>query len=669
MKSLLLFVVLGLSFSLTIVAQDKAPAKFGKITPEDFKPKVYSIDSNASAVIIADIGSTEITGNDKGWFSQIHKHYMRAHILNKSGYDLAEVQIEVYDDGNGEVELEGLKAVTYNLENGKVVETKLEKSSIFKDKINKYWSIRKFTFPNLKEGSIIEFEYKTKSDFLFTLTPWEFQGAYPRIWSEYEVSVPEFYNYVFLSQGYHPYHIKTSKTRQSGFSITDTRGAGATERYEFRGIVLDYRFVMKDVPALKEESYTSTIDNHIAKVNFQLSERRPPLNPENVMGTWTKLSTELLNDERFGADLGKNNGWLKDITNAAIGDASTSFEKAKRLYDYTRDNFTCISHDGNVYLNQSLKNVLKNRNGTVSDINLLLIAMLRHEGLNADPVILSTRRHGYTYPIYPILDKFNYVIAQVNIDGKKYYLDASYPRLGFGKLNYDCYNGHARIVNEEATPLDFIADSIIERSVTSVFLINDEKGSFSGSMQKTPGYYESNSLREKVKEKGQEQVFSDIKRTYNGEVVFSEEAIDSLEKYENPIGLRYKFEMKGDKEDIIYFNPMFAEGWKNNPFKAAKRFYPVEMPFAIDETFLLRMDVPTGYTVDELPKQLVVKLNEDDDGMFEYRIAVSNEVISLRSRLRIKRTFFQADEYDMLREFFSMIVKKHAEQIVFKKKQ
>ena len=63
---------------------------------------------------------------------------------------------------------------------------------------------------------------------------------------------------------------------------------------------------------LKEESYTSTLDNHIAKINFQLSEYRRPLTPKNVMGSWTEVSKELLNDEDFGAQLKKDNGWLSD---------------------------------------------------------------------------------------------------------------------------------------------------------------------------------------------------------------------------------------------------------------------------------------------------------------------------------------------------------------------
>ena len=118
------------------------------------------------------------------------------------------MEIRLYTNGEAEEELENLKAVTYNLENGKVVETKLEiKSAVFKDKINKNLVIKKFTFPNIKEGSIIEYEYTLKSDFIFNLQPWEFQGEYPRLWSEYNVAMPSFYNYVTLTQGYHPYHV------------------------------------------------------------------------------------------------------------------------------------------------------------------------------------------------------------------------------------------------------------------------------------------------------------------------------------------------------------------------------------------------------------------------------------------------------------------------------
>lgn len=103
------------------------------------------------------------------------------------------------------------------------------------------------------------------------------------------------------------------------------------------------------------------------------------------------------------------------------------------------------------------------------------MAMLRYEDINADPVLLSTRSHGNTYSMYPILSQYNYVVARADIDGKIYYLDASEPRLGFGRLPLRCYNGPARVINKDATLIELNANSVLESKVTSVFIVNDEK--------------------------------------------------------------------------------------------------------------------------------------------------------------------------------------------------
>ena len=425
---------------------------------------------------------------------------------------------------------------------------------------------------------------------------------------------------------------------------------------------------MKDVPALKEESYTSTIDNHIAKIEFQLAELRHPFVPKNVMGTWPEACSDLLKDEDFGYTLSRDNGWLNDAVKEATAGVGTDIEKAKRIFAYVRDHITCTGIKGK-YLSKSLKNVLKERNGTEAEVNLLLTAMLLKAGYAADPVMLSTRSHGYTYAMYPLMKRFNYVVSRLSLGDKYYFLDASKPRMGFGKLGYEAYNGHARVIDDNATPIELVSDSLVERKLTSVFVINDEKGNIAGSVQQTPGYYESYDLRNTIKEKGKEQFFSDIKKGFNAEIEITKSAIDSLDNYEEPLRINYEFDVKSEKEDIIYLNPILVDSWKENPFKSAQRFYPVEMPYAVDETYILRLDVPQGYVVDELPKQMVLKLNEQDDGMFEYRLSESGGTISLRSRIVLKRAYYLPEEYEMLREFFNLVVKKHNEQIVFKKKK
>lgn len=665
-----LFLLCLVSFScLALQAQEKTKFKFGDVSSKDFETKVYSVDSNANAVVLADIGTSTIEGNTKGWFTLVHKHFKRVRIINKNGYDIADVSISLFTNGSDEETLDKLKAVTYNLEGGKVVETKLDtKSAVFKDKISKNYVRKKFTFPNLKEGSIIEYEYTINSDFLTNLQPWEFQGAYPRIWSEYNLSLPEFLNYVFLTQGYKKYDIQDRKDSRTNFSVTISGGVERSENVRFDANVADYRWVMKDVPALKEEKFTSTIDNHIAKIEFQLSEYRSPLNYKNIMGSWKQVVDGMMDDEDFGQLIKKDNGWMNDITSPLVKGITDAEEKARRIYAYVRDNYTCTNHS-DLWPGQNLKSLVKTRNGTVSEINVLLTALLVHENLNADPVILSTRSNGITYPMYPLLARFNYVITQLSLGDKLIYLDASEPHMGFGKLPLRCYNGHARVLDKMATAIEFLPESIQEKKFTSAFIINDEKGNLVGSMQQTPGYYESSDLRDEVKEKGKTQLLERIKKAFGVDVEISNAQIDSVDKYEFPLGIRYDFDLKQEKEDIIYLNPMFGEGFRENPFKSAVRNYPVEMPYAFDETYTLQIEVPQGYVVDELPKQMVVKLNEEEDGVFEYRISQSGANISLRSRIIFRRAYFLPEEYENLREFFNMIVTKQNEQIVFKKKQ
>jgi len=652
--------------SLICHAQQSPYDKFGKVTVEALRKKLYSIDSSANAVVLSDIGAVVIEGNSKGWFSSITTRHKVVHILNKSGYGFADVEIDLYTNGENEERLEDVKAVTYNLEGGNVVESKLEKSNIFTEKNDKNHITKKFTMPNVKEGSIIEFQYKVSSDFISNIDAWRFQGSAPRLWSEFRFTVPQFFSYAFVSHGYLK-AITEKKDQVNRFAVRTSSGAGPSNDVNFSAGVTEYRWVMKDVPELKPENFTSTLENHVAKIEFQLVSQSEPLPPRTFRNTWTNLSKELLESEHFGANISGSNYWLDDEMKIILGGANNDLEKAQRIFNYIRDGYTCTSYV-RYTTDQSLKAVFKARKGSVSELNLLLVAMLRHAGLQADPIILSQTNRGHVVEEYPMLSRFNYLIAMVKIQDQVIYLDASHERLGFGRLLPSCYNGHARVINEEATPLYLYADSLKEKNVTALFLTNDPKGFMSGNLKKNPGYYESFRTRGRVKEKGKDVFMKELGKEYGSDIKITSIRIDSLTNYDEPIAIEYRLEYTPEKESILYFNPLFGEGYKKNPFKSEERRYPVEMPYAIDETYVLTMDIPEGYVVDELPKQMVAKYDEEGKSFFEYRIQQSDNIISLRSRIKLDRAFYEPEEYFGLREFFNLVVKKHNEQIVFKKK-
>ncbi len=275
MKKALLVTCLLICAGFITRAQDKLNVKFGKIAPENFQISSPVVDSSSNAVVLFDIGNSEFEGNNKGGFSVLFKRHIRAKIINDKGMDVATFGIRLFKSHMGnESSIQDMRGATYNLENGTVVTTKLENKNIFSEETNKNFVTKKFTLPAVKAGSIIEYTYTVKSDAFVYLPSWEFQGEYPRLWSEYEVDIPEYFNYVFLAQGYQPFAVNSKDRTQKSFYISTSFGSQAAQNFNVNGDVNINRWVIKDAQAINAEPFTTTIRTHISKIEFQFAELR-----------------------------------------------------------------------------------------------------------------------------------------------------------------------------------------------------------------------------------------------------------------------------------------------------------------------------------------------------------------------------------------------------------
>ena len=644
--------------------------KFGNVAPKDFDISKLNVDTLKGAIIISDAGESAFEGNNKNWFTLVFKRKTRILILNKNAFDLAKVEIPLYisTSTSSQETVEKLKGITYNLVDGKVVETRLTSDAVFKDKFDKNHIAQKFSMPAVKEGSIIEYSYTINSDFLFNLQPWEFQGSYPSVWSEYKVSIPEFFDYVILAQGFVKYDINEHPTRFSTYNVRVSEDATQkSEEVKVDATVTDHRWVIKNIPALTEEKYTSSVDNYLAKIEFQLSGYNFKGQPyQNVMGSWKTASEKLLENEDFGLGLKRNNNWLDDDMKKITANASTAMQKARAIFYYVKDNIKSTGTKG-IMLSKPVKEVFKSKSGSVAEINLLLTTMYRHENIVADPVILSTRRHGFANEIYPLINQYNYVVCKAVINDIPLYLDASQSYLGFNHLPDYTYNGVARAINSNIEAIDILADNLQEDKTTHVILFSDDKtpGKWQGNYDSRLGYIESSAIREKITGKGKNEFEKDLLK---GDYKISAIKFEDLDSLEKPIAIKYDLELGEAGNDIIYFSPMLMESHLTNPFQSAVRTYPVEMPYKIDETYYLTMDIPAGYEVEEMPKQTKALFN-DSEGIFEYLISKSESQINMRCHIKFEKANFLPEDYETLRNFYGLIVKKQSEQIVFKKKK
>ncbi|HRN80587.1 MAG TPA: DUF3857 domain-containing protein [Ferruginibacter sp.] len=654
------------SFAQKPAPEGRPDVKQGNITAADFSKAPYAIDSSAHAVVLMDIGDSEFTGNNQSSFDLVYTHQKRIHIIDKNGFDHATVQIPLYTSKTKEESLQSLVAYTYNLEGDKVVATKVEKSSIFIEKQNEFYKLCKFTFPNLKEGSIIEFKYKVVSPFIQNLQPWNFQDAIPTLWSEYTVGIPNVLDFLILYQGYREFDYTNQNVKNMSYRVTIDDHSYQRNSVDVNTPVTTTTWAIKNVPALKYENFTSSVSNHLQRIFFQLrTVRYDESKPIQVMNTWEQIMKDLMKDNNFGGTLSQKHDVYEQEVVPSLGKVENDLDKAMGIFRYVRNRFKS-SGTGSIYLKQTIRKLGETKSGTAAEINLFLTSMLRNGGFTARPVILSTRSNGIAPDMFPILNEFNYVICLLEHDNKKYFLDASRKKMGFGRLPLAVYNGQARVVDELPLLMNLSPDSIQETSVVNVSINNTDNGTeLEGSVSIDPGYYESTDIRDELDSKTDSVYFADIEKKFEPVIRIGHKSIDGLKDFESPLNIYYEF--KTDlNEDVLYFNPMFSEKLKENPFKSQKREYPVEMPYVMNRRFTLNMEIPKGYSVDEMPKSEKILLN-DKDGYFEYVINNNGRNIILNSRIMLAKSTFLNADYEPLRAFFGVIVKKHAEMIVFKK--
>ena len=645
------------------MAQDDVQEDVNTIPPvtiEDFSPVSPLVNSETDAVMLQDSGASTLDANLNNGFFIKYYEFRRMLILKKTALEEVSKNTIFYaKDMNGK-KLKSLHVFTYNLENGKIVKTELRENDIFFEETKSNLKSLKFTFPNMKVGSIIEFEYSERLNST-DLENWYFQSDYPKLKSVYTVILPDLFNFSIQFQN------KKYLTNTNKKTVVKTVFSSVFEYLNSTITTISWTF--ENVPAMREEPYTSTVKNFLACVKFQISARpQKPGVTLAVLRDWQEVCNNIMNSSEFGVPISDPSSFIKKQAIVFTEGKSTDLQKAKAIYSGVRDHFKVSSRGIFSTNDQTLNDIYKAGTGIVGEINSILIAMLRSQKIQADPVILATRDIGLTNQTYPLLENYNYLVCRIVVDEKIYYLDASDPTMGFGKIPLDCYNGHARVVSKKNFPVFLAPDSLKETRFIKADIRN-ENNSKSMILESTnlAGYYESSDFRLELKEKTLESVFNTRTQTVPFKKTLDSFSVTNLKDLDEPVILYYKMTLDPGNNSHIYFNPFLNYGLTENPFKSAQRSYPVELSFVLDKTYEMNMEIPAGYEIEEIPKSEKVFLNESD-GSYEYKVEVSGNKIRVKSVLILTKAIFEPEDYVRLKDFYATMIKKQNEMIVFKKK-
>ncbi|MCX6286140.1 MAG: DUF3857 domain-containing protein [Bacteroidetes bacterium] len=663
---------LGLSGYLS--AQEKI--KFGKIDIEDLKMTRCPFDSAADAMILSDVGSYRYEYSDNKGFELLFERLLRIKIFTKNGFNEGNVEIEYWYSGSDYEKVESLKGRTYNLESGKIVETKLGDESVFDEVQDIHNKLKKVSFPAIREGSVIELKYTIRSPFIGNITDWYFQGDLPIRWSEYEVNIPEYYRFGKRATGYYPFVVNKVSSHPESINFQQTKYSGnglgldvhaTTEHSSIDYEVYTELYATQNVPALKDEPFANSLQNYSTKIRYELQSYKYPGGAIHEMtSSWDVIVKDLETDDDFGKQI-RRSGLVKNIVNEVNSKAQKPFDKMVEAHTYIKTHFKWNGRNS-LYPTDDLKKAFDDHAGNSADINLSLILLLRELGLDAVPVVLSTWNHGIILESMPTQRGLNYVIGLVRIDSVEYLLDATSSSLPYTMIPRRCLNGKGIVVSSGNIRWVPLLGSERDNDLLLANLKIDSIGAIQGRLEASKSGYSAVRSRENYFSSGEEENSKLLKQKFKSwdidKITYENmDKLDQIMKIIYSLGSTDICQVNGD---MIYMNVLAGMGQNSNPFNAEKRVYPVDFNCPLKDAYVFTYEIPAGYKIESLPEPVKFALPEQS-ASFKFVTAAKDNKIMVSSTLSITKTVFIISEYEFLRDFFARIVAKHAQQIVLKK--
>lgn len=651
----LLFLIVFCS-SLSSFAQN---FDFAAVNNEDLYLKKTTLDSSANAVVLREFGTSSIRLDENyGNLYIDFVYHVRIKIFNKKGFENANIVIPQRFYGDKQDILYELKAVTINEQNGQAAATELDKKKVFIEKKNKYVSLTKFTMPNLKEGSIIEYSYRLHSPSIYNFRSWEFQSDIPKLYSEYIAYIPALYTYNTTLRGAQKLSSQNAELNKECIVLSGTR-------YDCSKMT----YVMKDIPALIEEDYMTAPSNFRSAINFELSEYYMPSGgKKSVTKTWKDVDYEMVNDKSFGSQM-KRKEVFKDVLPDVLKNATDQLSKAKAIYYYIKRNIKGNGFAG-AFTENGVKKALEAHSGNVADINISLVAALAAADLDVEAVILSTRSNGTVNSLFPVISDFNYVVAKVNMEGRSYLLDATDPLMPFGLLPLHCINGQGRVMSLKK-PSYWYDLKASEKETTRYNLIAElsKDGKLKGNLTTYSLGYAALNKRKKIMAVSTVDEFVEKLDESMPKISILKHEIQNLDSLENPLTENYEIEISAFSDlnsDPLFFNPFFIDKISRNPFNLNERSYPVDLGAESETRVTMTVKLPDGYALMDKPKELNMVL-ADAGGKFMCATALTEDTLQFSQLLQFNKPIYHSEEYLSLKEFYSRIIQLQKTDIVLKK--
>ncbi|MBI5373275.1 MAG: DUF3857 domain-containing protein [Sphingobacteriales bacterium] len=643
MKNLILAIILSCSVFLP-AAQQPLPA-FGEIDPADLQLRSCSFEKPASAMKLLDIQEVSFE-YDYYATRLVTEKRVRIKVFNEKGYKYASIKIPYYSKKRV-MKIKDLEGVVYNLdESGKVITQKLEKKDFFKEKAMDKLGIINFTFPNLKPGSVVEFRYRKIEKDIIQVDPWLIQDDIPVAYTTCIITTPN-----------------TSRIREkivgadSLKPLTEMYTSGSA-RYVKR------TYFRENIPSFRHEPFMSSVKDNLLKVMFLLIPRASIstdlMRPEQ---RWSEFGDYLLSSPVLEGQLKKKIRGTESIIDSAKQISSLN-ERIRFIYKKVRAQLPDKGEQ--TAYPEDISEAWENHYGSTAETNLILLSLLQKSGIEAYPLLFSTRDNGKINIQFPSPGQLNGLDVLAKDSADYYVMDASLKYQSPLIPPFNILNREALLLKKEAVKWLSIGDSrpLLKNQVNISGLFTDS-GYLKGSAYNVFYDYAKSGLLDSTSDDETKDYFN---RKTDGLDIHSV-TYENTDNDNQPLVQRVDFDYTGSNTGDYYFiNPQLLSGENSNPFILNSRQTDIDLGCNQELVMKLTIEIPESFSIDHIPSNIQVRA---PDTSFLYKRIVSTDSIRVfyYQQFEIKYPLFYKEQYAGVKEFFDRVYALMAEEIVLKKRK
>lgn len=594
-------------------------AEFGQI-PDS----LYSMEEYApypDAPFIYTIKELEVNfENDENAIVALLDYYVRIKVFDASAREASIVAIPYYFE-RGIEEVENIRAATHTQEGDEVP---LQDDSIRRININSRYNVIEFTMPQVEDGAILEYSYRVRRRYIEELPDFYLTNQAPTDLAKVTITYPGYLRYDTIEENFEG---QVNRFTQE----IDTSSAAKIFTIPQPDPILKETYIARDIPAIEEEAYISSIDDYRGKLKFKLSEFGIPR--QKLENSWNLVVAELRRNQNVLAIAEKN-------TRAkALGrKIDTLFDSKKAAQDSIFRNINRTANFSGIkspYSEVTDSIVLSGEPVNQAAINQTLLAMLQGAGIEAYPLLISTRQFGQINKSFPSFFQFNGQLTYSIINGETYFMDASFPHSQPNLIPVDTYNETGLLLKPKGYEWkDIVPDKSLFAIDIKVDAILDRQGNLSGKIQAESSGYPAQVVRQRYSN-GQpvQEIFR--KAVFDGytSAGISNLRFENYRSFEEPISFESDFDLEGyatSYTDGLQFRPMVVGYLMSNPFNEPSRELPVTLDAPEKLDLVYEIDIPSGFSIQqgsqnrtiELPGASLTESYKFDGGTLRYEFHI-----------------------------------------------